>query len=291
MKKVIKKPTKKASRISFPKSERGVSKTFLLIAVVVILGIVGGGVYVLNSGMKLGPLTKIALNPNCKHNDPDLCKFLNNWQTQRDYSTTTTSTYAGMKIESLTEMSGTDKFHMVSKQNGKEDSNSITIGDTTYTLDYTDNKWWKTTFKLDEKNTTEEEMKDNVPFDEKDGEAEDKTKYTFITKETCGDLTCFKYEILSEEAMDGKQFIWFDNYEYLVRKMTMESKDGSSESIYSYNRVSISVPSPVKEGEPSAPGNSENMPADVQEMMKQYQQSSSDDTSTEQPVSDTSSDY
>ena len=215
-------------------------------------------------------MIKPALNPNCEYEDPELCKFMNNWAAQTNYAVATTAKMAGMQMESLYEIDGNEKFHSVSKQNGKEDSNMISIGDTTYMLDYKDNKWWKMTTKPDDTTTSQvKEIKDEFKMSEK-GE-EDKTVYKFIVKEACGDKTCFKYEMITPDSTDNKQYMWFDDSEYLMRKTSFEDKEnGSSESIYTYGLVSISVPSPVKEGNPYDDESSEN--AQIKKMMEQYQQ-------------------
>jgi hypothetical protein len=276
-------------------ASRGVSK-IILIAIVAVILAVGGGAYVLsqNGSLPAGmALNKPALNPNCKQNDPELCKFLNNWAVSRSYTTTSTSNIGGMTIESIMKMSGADKFQMISKQNGKENSNMISIGGTTYTLDYSDNKWFKMTLKPEETEAKEAEMKDEVSLE--DDLTEDNTIYKFITKEACGSLTCFKY-LLDVADPDGmKQYVWFDDREYLTRKVRMEDGKGMfSESVYSYGNVSITAPSPTKEGAPGIGAGEGYSEEEAQKMMKQYQQSAgsseSNDASydTETPVDDSS---
>lgn len=274
-------------------NQKGKSKLLLIIvAVVVLLG--GGGFYVLsqNTGMSI-PGMKAPLNSNCQYKDPELCKFLNNWANQKEYSVTSTSSFGGMTIESLYEISGEDKFHMAAKQNGKEHSNIISIGDTTYTLDYSDNKWWKQTIKADEpKESVEEEAKNDFDLPE----SKDTTTYKFIAKEACGDRTCFKYELVdTSSTAETKQFIWFDDQEYLIRKMRIEDKqNGSMESVYSYGNVNIAVPSPVKEGTPGvgagAAGYSEE---ETKKMMEQYKQQAPDTSTYDQeaPVDESDSGY
>jgi hypothetical protein len=262
----------------------------IIVAIVAVLLAIGGGFYFMsqkNGGSNPlanltegNPLAKVTLNPNCKYNDPELCKFMNNMMVKKDQSIKTVSTMGGMNMESLYESSGEDKFRMSSKLNGKENSNMISIGETTYTLDYNDNKWWKVTLKKEELDMKIEES-DTGKFEFPDEEVEDKTQYKFIAKEACGNKQCFKYEIVSPEMPEGKQYIWFDDSEYLMRKMRMESKEGTMESTYSYDNVNISVPSPIKEAAPGAamPTQSE---ADVKEMMKQYEQQ----TKQEEPNTD-----
>jgi hypothetical protein len=281
---------KKTSRTSLKTYSRGVSKVIIVAIVAVILA-VGGGVYVLNQNGSLGsalPLGRPALNPNCEYKDPELCKFFNNYANMpKSYSVTSTGNYGGMATESVYSLDG-ENYQMIAKQNGKETSNMISIGDTMYTLDYTDNKWWKMTSKPVE--TMEEDMADEVAFNPQ--ETEDTTTYKFVTKEACGDRTCFKYEVITPDS-EGKMYIWFDDRDYLTRKMRMEDGNGiSSESVYSYGNVSITAPSPVKEGNPySGSGGSMPSEAEAQKMMQQYQQSAeSGDYSSETPIDDSSSD-
>lgn len=251
----------------------------IIVAIVAVLLAAGGGLYFLTqkngggsplSSITSGnPLSKVALNPNCKYNDPELCKFMNNWMVTKDYSVSSVTSMGGMNTESTYSISGDDKFQMISKLNGKENSNMISIGDTTYTLDYTDSKWWKQTFKKEDTQSSEvSEITEQFDFNAE--EVEDKTEYKFIAKEACGNKNCFKYEIISPDMDLGKQFIWFDDSEYLMRKMRIESKEGTSESTFTYDNVSINVPSPVKEG---APGAQMGAPSDaeVQQMMKEYE--------------------
>lgn len=274
-------------------NQRGKSKLLLIIvAVVVLLG--AGGFFVLsqNTGVSI-PGMKAALNPNCELKDPELCKFMNNWVNQKDYSVASTSKFGEMTVESVYEISGTDKYHMLSKQGGKEVSNVISIGDTMYTLDYSDNKWWKQTLKTEEVETKpEEEMQDTVDF----SDIKDTTVYKFIAKEACGDRMCFKYEIVDSASQDNvKTYIWFDDREYLIRKMVVEDgANGSMESVYTYGNVRISEPSPVKEGTPGmgagAGGYSEE---EAKKMMEQYQQQMPDTSSYDQemPVDTSVSEY
>jgi outer membrane lipoprotein-sorting protein len=277
MKKAVKKtPKKVVKKSAISLKPRGISKVLILAVVGVVL--LGAGAYLFMTKQNGGslstavPFMKPALNPNCSYNDPELCKFINNWQVQENYTVTSKSTLEGMNFESVYEMSGTDKFRMVSKQNGKEASNVISIGDTTYTLDYNDNKWWKYTVNPQDTSTsTTENMQEQFSFDEQS--AQDNTKYTFVTKEVCGDLQCFKYEIVSPDTADMKQFMWFDDRDYLMRKMTVQTGNGeTNESVFSYNKVTITEPSPVKEGMPDAEsfGGSEEQ---MQKMMQEYQES------------------
>lgn len=271
---------------------RGLSTVIILVIIAFVI-FLGGGAFLLaqKSGLSGSiPLVKQALNPNCVYNDPELCKFMNKWPTVATYRTVSSSSIGTMKVESVYEIDGDDKFHMYSKQNGKESGNTITIGDTIYTLDYTDNKWFKqvTTPTTDTADTSSKI--DDFAFDEEEAEA-DKSTYTFVAKEACGNLTCFKYEMANSGMEDGKTLLWFDDREYLLRKMSMVSKEGSSDVLYEYDNISIAAPSPTKEGEPGI-GTTGMSEEEAQKMMKQYQQApaAEDTMQYETPVSDDSSD-
>lgn len=232
-------------------NQKGLTPVVIAVIVAAVLVIGGGGYFFLSKSGNAPSITAgipaVGLNPNCKHNDPDLCKFLNNWKEQKQYSVKSQTTKGDSKSEATFEISGEDKFHMMMSENGKEGYNVITIGDTTYTKDYTDNKWWK------HKQAKPEELTEqfNFDFDEEEGEAvEDKTTYKKIGKEACGDRQCFKYEVVNPDMTDFKEFIYFDDREYLVRKMRVEGKDGEvTESEFTYSGVNISEPSPTKEAE------------------------------------------
>lgn len=236
--------------------EAGIAPIAIIIAVVLVIA-AAGGYFALNKNSS-SPLSQVAnvipavgLNPNCKHNDPELCKFLNNWKDLKQYSVKSTMTSKGAPTSTtLLEISGEDKFHMLSSENNKESYNTITIGDTTYTKDYSDNKWWK---QVQKKQKDDPKEKFNFKFDEDktDKPTEDKTTYKSLGKESCASLNCFKYQVINPDNSDFTEFIWFDDKEYRLRKEAMEGKDGSkTESEFSYSGVNISAPSPTKDASP-----------------------------------------
>lgn len=235
-------------------------KGFVPIAIIIaiVVAVLAGGGYFLASKNGTAPALPIGptLNPNCKFNDPDLCKFVNNWKDIKNYSVKSTSTSKEGKFDSLVEISGQDKFHMVTSENNKESYNVITIGDTTYTKNYSDNTWWK-----QKQDKQVEDLKSKIEFkveDNKDTQqVEDKTTYKALGKEACGSRNCFKYQVITPDAKSLTEYIWFDDKEYLLRKSRTEDQGIVDEAEYSYDRINISEPSPVKEikaGEAVVPG-------------------------------------
>jgi len=247
-----------------------------IIIAVVVAALAGGGYFIASKNGSApalpGGIGGPVLNSNCKHNDPDLCKFLNNWKDIKNYSIKATSTSKDSNSESIFEISGEDRFHMVNSTNSKEDYNVITIGDTTYTKDYTDNKWWK------QKAEKISEIKDKFEFKvEDEGEkVEDKTTYTSMGKEACSSRQCFKYQVVSPDMKGVTEYIWFDDKEYLLRKERTEGSGMVNNSEFSYDKVNVSEPSPTKEakaGETIIPGGGA-IPGFSQEELKQIQEES-----------------
>lgn len=258
-------------------NEKGLAPIAIIIAVVVVAAV--GGFFLLNKGGGGGvslPVVGVPLNPNCKFNDPDLCKFMNNFKAINNYSAKSTTTdKSGKKMDSTFESIGSDKTHIVYSDNGKETYNVITISDTTYTKDYTDSKWWKQKQPKQEKQV---ETQSNPTDVISKGETEDKTTYKKISTEACGSMQCFKYQIIDPTNTDTTEYIWFDNSQYMLRRERSEGKDGTvTETQISYSGVNITAPSPTKDAKPDqiilpTGGVPETSGQDLQNMQKQQPQ-------------------
>jgi outer membrane lipoprotein-sorting protein len=232
--------------------QRGIGLVIEIIVGAVVLVIIGLAVmqYLKAKDSSGGSTSLIpagaTLNGNCELKDTDLCKFTNNWKGMKNYTIKASQTDKdGKKSVSTFEIAGDDKFHMSTTTDGKEVFNMIAIGNTTYTLDYTDNKWWEMT-----SDSTSDAVKSGFEFkadeDSKDEPAADKSQYKALGKETCDKLKCFKYEVI-EPGATAKQYIWFDDRDYLLRRVqTTSDGDGTSDMTFSYNKPTINVPTPTK---------------------------------------------
>lgn len=218
----------------------------IAIIIVVALAVAGGYFYIMNKTGDANPLSALqkttasySLNPNCDYKDPDLCKFLNNWTKQTNYTMTLSS--SGAKGSTVFQIDGNNTHSKISADN--QTYETITIGDTTYTKDTSDNKWWK------QKSSTDDSTTDDFKFDvpSATASAEDKTTFTKDGKEACGKLTCFKYMSMTGSNQDSMEELWFDDSQYLLRKMESTSTNGTTTVEYNYDKVSLTAPSPVKE--------------------------------------------
>jgi outer membrane lipoprotein-sorting protein len=260
--------------------QRGVAHLGLILLLVVVVGMVGfAGWRVTQKGKEKDSSLATAVKQvaaKCDLDDKDLCKFMTSWKNNKYYTVKTVDTSDGKSSQATYQSEGTDKFHM--SATGENSFEMITIGDTSYTKDAKDGKWWKQTLKPEEKK--QYSMDDNLKFDDssKDEPEADKTTYKKLSKEPCGNRQCFKYQVIDPENKGSTEFIWFDDQDYQLRREMTQNADGSkSEMTFSYDKVSITAPSPVKEVAPNQvviPGASQpmDMPSDaeMQQLMQQY---------------------
>jgi len=264
------------------KQNKGFAPVLIMVGVVLVLGVVG--YFMVNKGKTGGALPPIkipgtaglGLNVNCKLNDPELCRFMDkSIKTADSYvkgfvGTSITTEKSGKKSENTWEMQGNNS-HFTMSENGKELSNMIIIGNTTYTKDMTDGKWTKFTYKAEDGkkslfNFDPEEMKKQ--FKDVVNETEDKTVYKAMGKEACGSMQCFKYEIVNPLNPKTKEYLYFDDQEYVMRKMRIEDEGGMiTETMFEFKAVTIKEPSPIKE---SAASNAAGTfdPAALQKLME-----------------------
>lgn len=264
----------------------------LILLVLVVVVVLGGGYFMMNKSGKTSILPGVGglgLNPNCKYNDPDLCKFINK-MTSGDFmkngfsGNTTMTDKSGKKTLSRIESQG-EKMHMVTSVDGKETFNFIKIDDATYMKDYSDGKWLKqVTPKVETtpgvgQNTQQSNIED---FKNMFKDQEDKITYKKIGKEACGSYNCFKYQVVNSDRVDTTEYILFDDNAYMMRKTQSVAKDGAvTEFEFDYGPVNISEPSPVK-SLPVVPvgtgssGTGMNQ-EELQKLMEQYQNNSSEE--------------
>lgn len=238
------------------RNQNGSGHPLIILLVLIVLAAIGGAAWFVffkdkdSTSSSLDAVLSKAevkqLNEDCKkkYDDEDLCKFLSSWTDNKNYQSTITSVADGQTSTFSYTVDG-DNSHVVTSANGTESYNVITIGNTTYTKDQSDGSWWKQTTTPTETTTSTKDLS----FDSESTveETEDTSVYKLIGKEACGNLTCFKYELTDTATPGSKQTIWFDTKDYLLRRWMSEDSTGSSDSIYSYENISVDAPSPVKE--------------------------------------------
>lgn len=263
------------------RDQSGIGVAIIIIIVFVLAAIAGAAYFVFNresNTVKNSATSVVSKAENqkaleqCKkeYNDDDLCKALSNFMGSKQYQTTMTSAGGGSNY-SYIEVDG-DKTYTKYTVNGKS-VETIAVGDTRYTKDNSDNKWWKQVFKSDSKT----DMTDDLKFDTNFDNSTVKTTYAKIGQEACDKLTCVKYKVTESNSKDI-QYIWIDTKDHLIRKWSIESADGSKmESSYTYNKKSIDIPKDTKEASPTQ----NVIPTDINSAMMNSQSSNSNNQSSE----------
>lgn len=239
---------------SFIKDNKGIANLVpIIIAVVVVIA--GVGYFVWSKNKDSGGGSSISLtgkSAKCDYSDKDLCKFLTNWKLNKFYTVQSTDTSEGTTTKSTIQYVAPDKFYM--KSGGEAAYEMIMIGNATYTK--AGNTWYKQTAK-----DTDKTIKDSAKHDFKDpGDTTTKTEYKKIGTEACGNLTCFKYQVIESNTPDTTTYVWFDTKDYQLRRTRTESAGNVSDQTMSYEKISISAPKPYKELGPNQyilPGSNE----------------------------------
>ena len=181
--------------------------------------------------------------------DPTLRKHFVTQANVAGYRTTGSSPASGLKQTSEAQIRGDEWSRREVEENaGVEVKNMITIGDTIYLKDYSDNTWWKQVMKFEDlPETDDEEDVYTEPKDFKEEYSNPQISYDSLAEEACGKLTCFKYQQYFSKDPEFKRAFWFDDQDYLLRK----EQGGFGEFIttieYSYDAINIQAPSPTKE--------------------------------------------
>lgn len=233
---------------TFGKDSRGIAPLILiLVGVVVVAGIGFAAWRIL--GKKDTPANKAAdssAEAKCGSDDADLCKFFANYKVHDTYKVNSEHTTTdGTKSATVFEGQGKDKSHIIFNVQGV-DTEMIIIGKVTYTK-ASSGTWWKQTQPEDEPNEYTQDYEPDLEGPSKDEPEVPKTEYKKIGTEACGDLQCFKYQVIDPTSPDQEQFIWFDTKDYQIRRQLTSNDDGTDDMAYTYTAITINEPSPVKE--------------------------------------------
>jgi Tfp pilus assembly protein PilX len=278
--------------ITSRRSQRGIAHLVLIIIIFAVLGLIGFAGYKVVSGKDgekaADSIARKAAEAACTETDKNICKFQSSWKEQKYYTLKSKTTADGQTSESTYQAEGDKRFHMT--LSGEMAYEIIVIDNDTYTK-AANGTWWKQTNKPEEASKYAQDFDfDDNDSDSSSEEPKNTTTYKNLGKEACGNLTCFKYQVVDSSAPNDKEYIWFDTKDYQLRRTLSESSDGTvSDSTFSYEKISIKVPSPVKELGPNQylmPGASEptTLPdaGSAQDYLNSLPQYSGEDGSAEQ---------
>src|SRR3990167_4420151 len=220
------------------------SKLALLVAAVII---VGGGAYLITKDEGTVSVNK-ELQSKCttQVNDETFCKFAGVFANAGDYKVSVTSNdqSGASTIELASDSKGNSS--MVVKQDGQEQGSVVVFNGVTYLKDSTDGQWFK--FSSTDANKPEVlDLKKEFAKGDFKGDAGQTLQYKNVGTEACGNLTCFKYQVIDPNKPNEEGFLWFDNKDYLLRRVTAKNDGSTTDMNLTYTKVSISEPSPTND--------------------------------------------
>lgn len=249
------------------KSQLGFGHIGIILAVVGVLAVGGLVTWRVMDSQKStktndtsSSIAKAIAEAKCDYDDKDLCKFFTSFKLHTNYKMVGTNTDKESNAASsfTLEIDG-DNTH--STLTGAFASEIISIGRRTTYTKATDGTWWKQTLPETEspEASAAEESKPEFTEPSKD-EATAKTNYKAEGKEACGNLTCFKYQVIDPADGGTTSYIWFDTKDYQLRRSLSDNDTTKNDTVFSYDNVSVKAPSPFKELGPNQylmPGSSE----------------------------------
>lgn len=252
---------------SIKSHQRGIGLPIIIALIVVIIGGAAGAYYFINKDKDSGPAvinSEIADKCNEKLDDKDLCKLAASWSSTLSYTANIRSEGEGQQAVMTIKNDGKGNTHSKTEVDGTSTAEIIVLGNTTYSKYAGADVWTKLT--SDTPDTPNTFGPENFDFD---FEEEDQPKYTKQGKEACGNLTCFKYTFVDEEDASNIFTMWFDDKDYLVRKISGATNGGMMEITYDYGSVTISEPSPVQDFNAQTEPTSQDIQRQIDEAMRQ----------------------
>lgn len=237
------------------KREEGIVHLFVIVIVVVIvIGVLGYGAWRLATNNSNTPhvATNTAVQNTCNatYHDNNLCQFAGHTDigklaysatlkvTNSDGTTNTTTLQSdGKGNTSLTGVSG----------DGTK-VNSIELNGATYIQANGSGPWIKYAAGSGQQQTQSPTSNMDITV------GANGVTFKNLGTEACGSLTCYKYEVDTAATPNAKQYVWFDNSSYLLRRWQYTDNNATTDMTLNYQSVTISQPSPVQDFSASTTG-------------------------------------
>lgn len=257
-------------KLSRTLNQAGIALPIIILIIVVVLGGAGGAYYFVNKDKDSGPAVvnkEVSDKCNEKLNDKDLCKLAASWNSSLSYTATIRSVIENRTSTMTVKSDGKGNTESKTEVDGNPTADMIMLDGSIYSKTEGSDTWLK--YPNDDPDATDAFSPDNFEID---FESDDLPTYTKEGKEDCGDRTCFKYTFTDEENGEGIFTVWFDDKDYLVRKISGGTAGGTMEMTYEYGNVTISEPSPVQDFSSQLEATNEDVQRQIEEAMRQQGQ-------------------
>lgn len=237
--------------ISFKKDQRGIAAVTVAIAIVLVAGVgfVGWRMTQKSSTLRNATPAQQSIIDKCNklYSDTDLCNFAAFSEIEKlSYKMDVNSTDAEGKTSKLVVSSDGKGNTAVKSIDGDQAYDVILLNDVSYMRDSSDGQWWKfgATSGVPKQSDFNKDFKLHDTFV---GEQKDNYSYKKLGKEKCGKLNCFKYQLTDKSQPGATQYVWFDDKDYRMQRFYSKDKGAITELAVTYQKVTITEPSPVKE--------------------------------------------
>lgn len=238
--------------MSFWKSERFeyIRQPHIVAIIVVCVLVIAGALF--TAFRRVGDAVQEAKKPTEQRclqyiNDDPLCKFIATSETEgftNVISTTTTTSENSLIINTLRSESP-DKIHSITTNGDIVLSEYILYDANGYVKDTSDDQW--VSFVEQDFTPSPAYIIYDLTADNTEDVIQFRDKYTYIGKEPCNGLTCYKYRIDDSEDPELTTYLWFDDQDYLMRRHQISDGTNTDNIQYSYEEVKIEVPTTLKQ--------------------------------------------
>lgn len=235
---------KKKQTASVSKLHRNKHWILLTLAVVIVIGIVLHWIATTGSFVEVDKTVEKSCMAEVK--DKKFCKFSAHVKKMGDYKLTLKATTADGVSSYEVSGSKDGNIQMAVNVDGKEVGNMVVFNGTTYSEDLTDSTWIK--YGSSAANKPEAfDLKKEIGKNGFKGDKGQKFVYKNLGRVACGNMSCYKYQIIDTQSTATQTFLLFDDLQFLLRSLTTGDSSGSSEITMTYEGVSIVQPAPVKQ--------------------------------------------
>ncbi len=229
------------------KNQSGIAHLMIIIGLVVI-AVIAAVAWKVSSSKSTTTVASKAVQSACEKeiNDKNFCKFAASFTLNTSYEATITTVDTAGATSSMTMQSDTkNNSSIVSRADGKETAAYVSLDGDTYFKDESTGSWTK--IAGDKTKPTVTSPTSDIKIDTTDLTAKNTTTYKYLSKEKCGSLNCFKYQIVDTAATGTTQYIWFDDKNYQMQRWYSKDANGSTDMSFTYKSIKISAPSPVSD--------------------------------------------
>lgn len=179
--------------------------------------------------------------------DEPLCHFAaaNETSAIENYVINSTTTNGSTTEISTLEVESADRLKSVTLIGPKQTEAYVVIEADTYVKDLSDGVW---AHYADPEYEPSEPVVSTYDFTNAASAdvVEFRDRYKQVTSEPCGQLTCYKYQVINPDDEMVETYVWFDDQDYLLRRHLSISDGITVNNQFEYHDVTITAPSPVK---------------------------------------------